>query len=153
MLHIATLLGIASRLLLDQRLVVVFRSQARMALHLSLAFGIAAGMYGLILLAITETYPPSGSMAPMLYGIGLAVAALLAICGGTLAAPDRLATVTCRGASTLAFLLPLGLYVQMAVGGEPHAGSLWYLAGGVAGSIGAMRLMPWLREMPGMSRV
>ena len=153
MLHVVTLLGIASPLLLEQRVVLAFRFWLRTALHLALAFGIAAMVYGLILLAITETYPPGGSLATVFYGFGLALAGLLAICGATLIAPERLGRVTFMGTGGLAVLLPLGLYVQMAVSGDVRMGYLLYLLGGFAGTIAAMRLMPWAHAEHRTSRV
>jgi vacuolar-type H+-ATPase subunit I/STV1 len=145
MLHIATILGVASPFVLEHRFTIVFRSWLKLALHLALVFGIAAMVYGLLLLAFTETYSPGRPMATVLYGVGLALAGLLAICAGTLTAPERLARVSFMGTSALAILLPLGLYVQMAAAGEMRAGYIWYLVGGIAGSLAAARLLPWLR--------
>jgi vacuolar-type H+-ATPase subunit I/STV1 len=152
MLHIATMLGIASPFVLEHRFTIVFRSWLKLALHLALVFGIAAMVYGLLLMTFTETYPPGRPMATALYGVGLALAGLLAICAGTLTAPERLARLTFLGTSALAILLPLGLYVRMAAGGEMRAGYIWYLVGGIAGSVAATRLMPYLRAAPKMSR-
>jgi hypothetical protein len=151
MLHIATMLGVASPFVLEHRLIIVLRSWTATVWRLVLAFGIAVALYGLMLLAITETYQPSGPMATVLYGFGLALAALLAICGGTLASPARLARITFLGTSGLAVLLPVGLYVQMAASGAWRAGYLWYLIGGVAGSVAAMKLLPWVRAVPRLS--
>ncbi len=153
MLHIATMLGVVSPFVLEHRLINVLRSWAVTALHLALAFGVAAALYGLTLLAVTETYQPRGPMAAVLYGFGLALAGLLAICGGTLLSPARLAKVTFLGTSVLAVLLPVGLYVQMAVSGGWRPGYLWYLIGGVSGSVAAMKLLPRMRAVPRMSGV
>lgn len=153
MLHFATILGIASPLVLEHRFTLVFRLWVRTALHLALAFGIATLVYGLILGAITEAYRPSAPMATMVYGFGLALAGLVAICGGTLAAPDRCARFTFLASNGLAVLFPLGLYVHMAVAGELQTGCIWYLVGGFGGSVAATKLMPWLRAIPRESRV
>ena len=112
MLHIATMLGFASPFVLEHRFTIVFRLWLKLALHLALVFGIAAMVYGLLLLMFTETYPPGRPMASVLYGVGLAVAGLVAICAGTLTAPEPLAKVTFMATSALVILLPLGLYVQ-----------------------------------------
>ncbi len=153
MLHVVTILGIAGPFVLDHRVALAFRFWLRTVLHLALALGIAAMVYGLILLAIIETYPPSGSLATVLYGFGLGLAGLLAICGGTLIAPERLAKVTFMATAGLAVLLPLGLYVQMAASGDVRVGYLLYLVGGFAGTIVAMRLMPWAHAEPKASGV
>jgi hypothetical protein len=152
MLHIATMLGIASPFVLEHRIAIVFRTWLKLALHLALVFGIAGMIYGLLLMAMTETYPPGRPMATVLYGVGLALAGMLAICIGTLTAPERFTRFTFLGTSALAILLPLGLYIGMAAGGEMRAGYVWYLVGGVAGSVAAARLMPFLRAAPKMSR-
>ena len=91
MLYIATMLGFASPFVLEHRVTIVFRLWLKLALHLALVFGIAAMVYGLLLLMFTETYPPGRPMATLVYGVGLAVAGLVAICAGTLTAPERLA--------------------------------------------------------------
>jgi vacuolar-type H+-ATPase subunit I/STV1 len=153
MLHIATMFGIASRLVLEHRFTLVFRLWIRTALHLALAFGIAIMVYGLILGAVTEAYRPSGPMATMVYGFGLALAGLVAICAGTLAAPDRCARFTFLAINGLAVLFPLGVYAHMALAGELQAGQIWYLIGGFGGSVAAAKLMPWLRVMPQISGV
>lgn len=153
MLHIATLLGIASPLVLEHRFILIFRLWLRTALHLALAFGIATMVYGLILGAITEAYSPSGPMATMVYGFGLALAGAVAICGGTLAAPDRCARFAFRAINGLTVLFPLAIYVHLAVAGELQTGFVWYLVGGFGGGVAATKLMPWLRVMPRVSRV
>ena len=153
MWYIATMLGAASPFVLERRFVIVLRHWALTILHLALAFGIAVTLYGLILLAITETYRPGGHLAPVVYGFGLALAARVAISAGTLVSPSRFAKVTFFATSGLAVLLPAVLYAQMVASGEWRTGYLWYLIGGVAGSIAAMRLLPWLRAVPRMSGV
>ena len=153
MWYIATMLGAASPFVLERRFVIVLRHWALTILHLALAFGIAVTLYGLILLAITETYRPGGHLAPVVYGFGLALAARVAISAGTLVSPSRFAKVTFFATSGLAVLLPAVLYAQMVASGEWRTGYLWYLIGGVAGSIVAMRLLPWLRAVPRMSGV
>ena len=151
MLYIATMLGFASPFVLEHRVTIVFRLWLKLALHLALVFGIAAMVYGLLLLMFTETYPPGRPMATLVYGVGLAVAGLVAICAGTLTAPERLAKVTFMATTALVILLPLGLDVRTAAAGELHPGYIWYLVGGIAGSLAATRLMPWLRADPTMS--
>jgi len=146
------MLGIACPLMLEHRFTLAIWSWIRTTLHLALAFGIATMVYGLILGAITEAYPPNAPMATACYGIGLALAGLLAICSGALAAPDRGARFSFLAINGLAVLFPLGLDVHMAVAGELPAGCIWYLVGGFGGSIAATRLMPCLRAMPRISR-
>jgi len=107
------MLGAASPFVLERRFVIVLRHWALTILHLALAFGIAVTLYGLILLAITETYRPGGHLAPVVYGFGLALAALVAISAGTLVSPSRFAKVTFFATSGLAVLLPAALYAQM----------------------------------------
>jgi uncharacterized membrane protein YfcA len=86
-----------------------------------------------------------------LYGIGLALAALLAVCAGTLVSPAKLSGLTLSGISAFAVLLPIELYLHWVSAGTWWGVGLWYLAGSIAGSVMATKLLSRIRNEPRIS--
>jgi hypothetical protein len=152
MLHVISMLRLASPLVFQHRLILLCRSWLATAMRIALAFSVAGAVYGLTLIATIKSYPPNGPTAILVYGIGLGLAALLAICGGSMASPARLAQFTSMSTSSLAILLPAALYAHTAIIGQLRPGYLWYLMCGVVGSLAAMKLIQVARTQTRMSR-
>jgi hypothetical protein len=148
MLQIALALGSASPLVLEHRIVAAFRSWVRLTVRLALAFVVAATVYGTVLLAMIESYPSRWPLASVLYGIGLALASLLAVCAGTLVSPAKLSGFTLSGISAFAVLLPIELYMHWVAAGVWWGVGLWYLASSIAGSVMATKLLSRMRNEP-----
>jgi hypothetical protein len=70
------------------------------------------------------------------YGIGFAVATLLAVIAGTLVSPARLSRIIIQGVCALAILFPLGVVVYFGMTGTWRSFYLLYLAGSMAGGYG-----------------
>ena len=132
---------VAGPLILQHRLVVACLVCVRTIIHLLFATLVTVGIYGLVLLTMVDIYPNGQPLADVLYGFGFALATMLAVCGGTMAAPRRLARRSTPAASGLAAMFPVWLYLHNGLGGDGRAVFLWYLAGSLAGSIMAMRLL------------
>ena len=142
MLPIAVVFGTVTRGVRDRRLAALL-SGLTAVLRLSLAFLIAATVYGFVLMAIVRLYPSDQPQARALYTMGLMIAALLGICAGTLAAPGRYVRFTSLGTSMLASVLPTALYLQDIAAGHWRVCPLLYLLGSLAACLLAAGLMPW----------
>jgi hypothetical protein len=109
---------------------------------------VAGLVYLAVLLAFVATYKLSQPMGAAFYGVGFAVATLLAVIAGTLVSPKRLSRVIIQGVCALAILFPLGVSIYFGMVGTWHAIYLLYLVGSVAGGYGVARLTSGARHMP-----
>ena len=141
MLFLALAFTAASPLLFKHSLMLACLFCVKTVIHVCFAFAVTVGSYGLALLAMVETYSHGQPLAEALYGFGFALATLLAVCGGTMVAPRWLARIFLPVAGGFAAMFPIWLYLQSGLAGNWRAAFLWYLAGSVAGSIGAVRLI------------
>src|SRR3954468_13422401 len=94
-------------------------------------FAVATGIF-------TSACSPASAGAPLIYGIGIFLGAMLCVPAATLSAPDRLAPLLLPWISAAAILLPAGIFSQSAANGSWQSSYAIYLAatfcGGIAGT-------------------
>jgi hypothetical protein len=148
MLQIVIALSAASPIVLRHRLVLTFRYWTATVFRLALGLIAGATAYFAVIFVLIKTYPLSHPFALLAYGVGFAVATLLAVIAGTLVSPTRLSKVIIQAVCTLAALFPTGLYFYFGASGEWHGIYLLYLAGSVSGVYAVARLTSWAGNVP-----
>ena len=130
-----------SSIIFEYKLVLACGFAARTIVHLLFALIVTVGSYGLALLAMVKSYASGLPLADALYGVGFACATLLSVGAGTLVAPRRFTRGFAAAAAGLTAIFPAGLFFDHGLAGDWRPVFLWYLAGSLAGSVGAMRLL------------
>jgi hypothetical protein len=145
MLHIAVMFSAISPIVFEHRLAQAIRLWVATGFRLLLGFAVAGLVYFAVLLAFVSTYKLTQPIEAVAYGIGFAVATLLAVIAGTLVSPARLSRIIIQGVCALAILFPLGVVVYFGMTGTWRTFYLLYLAGSMAGGYGIARLTPGAR--------
>jgi hypothetical protein len=153
MLHIMIVFSAVSPLVLENRMVLALRSLTWTTFRLALTFTVAAIVYFATLLALVEIYSLDQPLGEAVYGIGFMIATFLALLGGTLVSPARLAKIIIPGICTLAVIFPIGLYLYYGLTGSWRAIYLLYLIGSIAGGYGVTRLTSRNRDRPRLNRI
>ena len=145
MLHITVMLSAISPIVFEHRLVLAVRLWVATGFRLVLGFAVAGTVYFAVLLAFVTAYKLNQPLGAIAYGIGFAVATLLAVIAGTLVSPVRLSRTIIRGVFALAILFPLDVCVYFGMTGTWKTINLLYIAGSVTGGYGVAQLTPGTR--------
>lgn len=132
---------VISPLIFENKLVCACLFGARTIAHLLVALILAIWSFGLVLQAMVNAYAFALPLAEVLYGIGFACATFLSVCVGSMVAPRWLTRGFAVAAAGLAAMFPAGLFLQHGLAGDWRPVFLWYLAGSLAGSVSAVRLV------------
>jgi len=141
MLPIVFAFSATSPFIRQHRITIACGSCIRTLLQVVLATVVTAGIYGLALLAQVTLYAQGVPMADLWYCLAFALATLLAVCGGSLVSPPWFGRLFAPAAGAAAAFFPAYLYVHHGLTGEWRAIFLWYVAGSVAGSFAAAKLV------------
>ena len=145
MLHVTVMLSAISPIVFEHRLALAVRLWVATGFRLVLGFAVAGTVYFAVLLAFVAAHKLNQPMGAVAYGIGFAVATLLAVIAGTLVSPVRLSKIIIQGVCALAILFPLGVCAYFGMTGTWKATYLLYLAGSIAGGYGVAYLTPGTR--------
>jgi hypothetical protein len=148
MLHIAVMFSAISPIVFEHRAAQAIRLWVTTGFRLAIGFAVATLVYFGVLLAFVTAYKLSQPIGAAAYGVGFAVATLLAVIAGTQVSPARLTRIIIQGVCALGILFPLGVTLYFGMMGAWKAIYLLYLAGAVAGGYGVARLTSGARHAP-----
>jgi hypothetical protein len=130
-----------SPLVFEHRLVLALVFCVKTIAHVSFAVLVAVVSYGLTLLAVVTSYRYGQPSADILYSFGFGLATFLAVCTGSIVMPRWLSWHFVPAAVGFSAVFPISLFLRHGISGDWRGGFLWYLAGSLAGSLGAVRLI------------